>query len=326
MGKLTNAAQTWRFGIFEFDAHSMELRRSGIPIKLRDQSSRILAYLLEHAGRMVTREELRQLLWPADTFVDFDHSLNTAVMTLREALGDSAEKPLYIETLPKRGYRFVAPVSLGLASETRGGLADTSKLPALADLKGAEVDTQEPMLSRVIIEQEGETTAQEMREPAALKDGRRKESTRKSAWPRWIAASSTAIAVVALALGSWRLFARRAQVLTTKDTIVLADFTNSTDDPVFDGALRQGLSVQLEQSPFLSIVSEGRIQQTLNEDDEPACRSKNYASDSPRTLPASRRHGCARRLHCPDWHAVSADPKSDQLLKRRYAGEHRSSG
>jgi DNA-binding winged helix-turn-helix (wHTH) protein len=117
MGKPTNTvAQIWRFGVLEFDACGMELRRAGIPVKLREQPSRILAYLLEDAGRMVTREELRQLLWPSDTFVDFDHSLNTAVMTLREALGDSADKPHYIATLPRRGYRFVAPVSLGLAA------------------------------------------------------------------------------------------------------------------------------------------------------------------------------------------------------------------
>jgi Tol biopolymer transport system component/DNA-binding winged helix-turn-helix (wHTH) protein len=117
MGMPTNtAAQFWRFGVFEFDAYSVELRRAGIPIKLRDQPSRILVCLLEHAGQMVTREELRQLLWPSDTFVDFDHSLNTAVMTLREALGDSADKPLYIQTLPRKGYRFVAPVSLGPAA------------------------------------------------------------------------------------------------------------------------------------------------------------------------------------------------------------------
>jgi hypothetical protein len=83
---------------------------------------------------MVTREELRQYLWPSDTFVDFDHSLNTAVMKLREALGDSADKPLYIETIPKRGYRFVAPVSLRLASETRNGPAASPNLPLIADL------------------------------------------------------------------------------------------------------------------------------------------------------------------------------------------------
>src|SRR6202023_2349988 len=78
---------------------------------MREQSFRILVFLLEHDGEIVTREQLRAVLWPSDTFVDFDHSLNTAVMKLRDALGDSAEVPLYIETIPKRGYRFIAPVS-----------------------------------------------------------------------------------------------------------------------------------------------------------------------------------------------------------------------
>jgi len=105
-----NPAQAWRFGVFEVDARTMELRRSGIPVKMREQSFRILVFLLEHPGELVTREDLRRVLWPSDTFVDFDHSLNTAVMKLREALGDSADTPLYIETIPKRGYRFIAPV------------------------------------------------------------------------------------------------------------------------------------------------------------------------------------------------------------------------
>lgn len=101
----------WRFGVFEVDARKGELRRSGLPLKLREQSFRILLALLENPGEIVTRDELRRLLWPSDTFVDFDHSLNTAVMKLRDALGDSTEAPIYIETIPKRGYRFVAPVS-----------------------------------------------------------------------------------------------------------------------------------------------------------------------------------------------------------------------
>jgi len=88
----------------------MELRRNGTPVKIREQSFSILVFLLEHAGELVTREDLRRILWPSDTFVDFDHSLNTAVMKLRETLGDSADAPLYIETIPKRGYRFIAPV------------------------------------------------------------------------------------------------------------------------------------------------------------------------------------------------------------------------
>src|SRR5271154_5547716 len=111
MGMPVNTPRTWRFGVFELDASSGELRRNGTGIKLREQPARILLLLLEHAGQMVTREELRQHLWPSDAFVDFDHSLNSAVMKLREALGDSADKPLYIETIPRKGYRFVAPVS-----------------------------------------------------------------------------------------------------------------------------------------------------------------------------------------------------------------------
>jgi TolB-like protein/DNA-binding winged helix-turn-helix (wHTH) protein/Flp pilus assembly protein TadD len=107
----TNSAHTWRFGVFEVDMRNAELRRGGTPVKMREQSFRILVYLLEHAGEMVAREDLRRVLWPSDTFVDFDHSLNTAVMKLRDALGDSTETPLYIETIPKRGYRFIAPVS-----------------------------------------------------------------------------------------------------------------------------------------------------------------------------------------------------------------------
>jgi DNA-binding winged helix-turn-helix (wHTH) protein len=107
-----SSTQRWRFGIFEVDIRNSELRRGGTLVKLREQSFRILVLLLERAGDIVTREELRQGLWPSDTYVDFDHSLNTAIMKLRDALGDSADKPLYIETIPKRGYRFVAPVSV----------------------------------------------------------------------------------------------------------------------------------------------------------------------------------------------------------------------
>jgi DNA-binding winged helix-turn-helix (wHTH) protein len=101
-----------RFGVFEVDLQGRELRKGGLKIKIHDQPFQILAVLLEHPGEIVTREELRQKLWPADTFVDFDHSLNTAVNKLREALGDSAESPRFIETLPRRGYRFFVPSPL----------------------------------------------------------------------------------------------------------------------------------------------------------------------------------------------------------------------
>ena len=103
-------AQRVRFGAFEADLRSGELRKHGMKIKLQDQPFQILAMLLECPGEIVPREELRHKLWPADTFVDFDVGLNTAIKRLRDALGDSAESPRYVETLPRRGYRFVAAV------------------------------------------------------------------------------------------------------------------------------------------------------------------------------------------------------------------------
>jgi TolB-like protein/DNA-binding winged helix-turn-helix (wHTH) protein/Flp pilus assembly protein TadD len=100
-----------RFGVFEVDVQETELRKQGIRIKLQDQPFQILLMLLEHRGQTVSREDLRCRLWPADTFVDFDHSLNSSIKKLREALGDDSENPRFIETLHRRGYRFIAPVN-----------------------------------------------------------------------------------------------------------------------------------------------------------------------------------------------------------------------
>ena len=100
-----------RFGVFEADLHARELRKQGMLIKLQEQPFQILAFLLEHPGEIVTREQLRQKLWPGDTFVDVNNSVNAAINRLREALGDSAESPRFVETLPRRGYRFVAPIT-----------------------------------------------------------------------------------------------------------------------------------------------------------------------------------------------------------------------
>src|ERR1700758_1293179 len=102
-----NSSRIVRFGVFEADLKAGELRRSGLKVKLQEQPLQVLVVLLEHPGEVVTREELRAKLWPADTFVDFDHGLNAAVKRLRDALGDTAENPRYIETLPRRGYRFI---------------------------------------------------------------------------------------------------------------------------------------------------------------------------------------------------------------------------
>lgn len=110
---------TFRFGTFELDPENEELRRNGIKLKLTGQPLQVLVILLEHPGRIVTREELQKRLW-ANTFVDFDHNLNTAINKIREVLGDSAENPRFVETLPRRGYRFICPVTGPLPNGAAG--------------------------------------------------------------------------------------------------------------------------------------------------------------------------------------------------------------
>ena len=119
-----------RFGVFEADLRAGELRKSGVKLRLTGQPFQVLAVLLERAGEVVTREELQQKLWAADTFVDFDHSLNTAINRVREVLGDSASSPRYVETLARRGYRFIAPVESELRPTPEARLSASAVLPA----------------------------------------------------------------------------------------------------------------------------------------------------------------------------------------------------
>jgi TolB-like protein/DNA-binding winged helix-turn-helix (wHTH) protein/Tfp pilus assembly protein PilF len=118
VNQVNGQRDVFRFGVFEADLRTGELRRKGRPVRLQEQPFQVLALLLERPGELVTREELRQALWPSDTFVDFEHGLNKAISKLRDALGDDSGTPRYIETLPRRGYRFIAPViSANPASE-----------------------------------------------------------------------------------------------------------------------------------------------------------------------------------------------------------------
>src|SRR6266516_272280 len=111
MGLADNTPRVLRFGVFELDRRSGELRREGLRVRLQEQPLRILEALLDARGEPVTREALRQRLWPDETFVDFDSGLNRAINRLRAALGDEADNPRFIETLERRAYRFIAPVS-----------------------------------------------------------------------------------------------------------------------------------------------------------------------------------------------------------------------
>jgi len=123
----SHSGRVFRFGQFELREREGELSKNGVRVRLQDQPLRVLAELLANAGRVVTREELHQKLWSADTFVDFDVGLNTAIRKLRQALGDDADEPRYIETLARRGYRLLAPVADGAISEPAiGGAAPLS--------------------------------------------------------------------------------------------------------------------------------------------------------------------------------------------------------
>jgi len=123
-----NPIRVFRFGLYELDGNTGELRKDGkVRPRLQGQPFEVLLHLLGRSGELVTREELRQRLWPADTFVDYDHSLNTAVNKLRDALDDSADNPRFIQTIPRRGYRFIASVEV---------VADGASEPAGSSQKG----------------------------------------------------------------------------------------------------------------------------------------------------------------------------------------------
>lgn len=127
------ATRVVRFGVFEVELRTAELRKQGVRIRLPSQSFQILEALLLRPGELVTREELKQKLWPADTFGDFEHGLNAAVNRVREALGDSSDKPRFIETLPRRGYRFIAPVESSQTEQTPSETQPSSQAPKAKD-------------------------------------------------------------------------------------------------------------------------------------------------------------------------------------------------
>jgi DNA-binding winged helix-turn-helix (wHTH) protein/tetratricopeptide (TPR) repeat protein len=211
---------TYEFGPFEVNPASGELLKYGRRVKVQEQPFRLLVILLENAGHVVTREQIQNHIWEGNTFVDFDSSLRVAVRKLREALGDDAENPRYIETIPKRGYRFIAPAPR----------------------------TAEP------IRREAEMTPAAAPAPA--------ESPGSKRWP-W-ALALLLLLLIASGAGTVLFLARDRRVVSAKDTVVLGDFANQTGDPVFDETLRQGLEIELEQSPFLKLISEERIHQTLS--------------------------------------------------------------
>jgi eukaryotic-like serine/threonine-protein kinase len=231
MNNSNSRPRRFHFSVFEVDLRTEELRKQGLKVKLHGQPFQVLAMLLERPGELVTRQEIREKLWPGDTFVDFEKSINTSIKRLREALGDDVAAPRFIETLPRHGYRFMVPV-----------VGTDGSVPPVSPVSSP------PIPVAVMSPSPGGT---------AVIDRRYRR--------RWKVLVPAVVILLGAAIGGTLYFRSRqaATRLTDKDTIVLSDFENKTGDSAFDDTLKQGLSVQLEQSPFLDLLSEQRVNDTL---------------------------------------------------------------
>jgi len=237
-----------RFGTFELDLPQGRLTKSGLRVRLQGQPFQILTLLLERAGEVVTREEIRQKLWSDQTFVEFDDALNTAMGKLRAAIGDSAENPRFVETVPRRGYRFIAPVIKPPRLDVR-----PDPTPAIPS------ETQPAAVSNAAGLAPGPVP------DFPLVHDRPSVAEHRRSW-RWVAFSSMTVLVMLAATAAiyWRLHSHGFQP-STGDAVIIADFVNTTGESVFDDALRQALQIGLGQSPAIQIMPERKASLILTQ-------------------------------------------------------------
>jgi DNA-binding winged helix-turn-helix (wHTH) protein/tetratricopeptide (TPR) repeat protein len=220
------------FGPFEVDPEAVELRRAGVRIRIQKQPLQLLAVLLERPGQVVTRQELQKRLWPSDTFVDFEDGLNTAVKKLREALGDERERPQFIETIPRYGYRFISQVESAKLAHANGD-------HAAAGASAVENAAAPRVSSR----------------------------TQGRQW-LWILVGVVLTSAVGLTL--WLAYGRPAFSFASHDSVLVADFENQTGEPQLDDALRAAFTVSLEQSRHFNVFPRARIGSVLQLMGKPA--------------------------------------------------------
>jgi DNA-binding winged helix-turn-helix (wHTH) protein/tetratricopeptide (TPR) repeat protein len=234
----TDPKVVYEFGPFRMDPDKQVLLRDGQLIAVTPKGFETLLVLVRRGREVVSKEELLKEIWP-DSFVE-EANLSQHIFKLRKALGDTLEGERYIVTLPGRGYRFAVPVR----TITEGGEVLIAQMRSRA---------------QIVIEEHASKPVET--QPVALPP----PAHAKPKWRKWLLRSAIAAAIAIAGLGLLLLLRHHqtSRALTETDTVVLADFANSTGDPVFDGTLRQGMAVQLEQSPFWSVISEQRMQQTL---------------------------------------------------------------
>ncbi len=220
-----------KFGPFTFDPECGELTRNGYRIRLQPQPTVVLALLTDQPGKLILREEIYRTVWGEDTHVDFEQSLNYCISQIRSALRDDANDPKYLETFPKRGYRFLAPVESANGNGSRLGTA--VDLADVGDVS-TEVLTEE-VVSNV-----------------------RLRSRRKLLFP-----SAVLLALLAASAVVWLNHRRQALPLRASDTVLITDFENQTGDPRFDDALLAAFTESIAQSRFVNVFPRSRVETVL---------------------------------------------------------------
>jgi eukaryotic-like serine/threonine-protein kinase len=280
-----------KFDSFEVDSSLGELRKNGLRIPIQEKPLRLLSALAEHQGELVTRGELHQLLWQGEAFVDFENGLNVAVRKLRAALGDESESPRYIETVPRRGYRFLAPVEIVSA--------ETGRLPAPQAAEGASLAAPDGRT------QSGPSVATRAR-PVRGRMGR-------------VVLVCAAALVIVGAIVMWLNYNRPVFSFDSRSSVLIGDFENQTGDPRFDQALQTAFTISLEQSRYANIYPRVRLDSVL------ALMGK---APNERITPAVGREICQREgirglvtasiTRMGDEYALSAelvDPQSGDTLR-----------
>jgi TolB-like protein/DNA-binding winged helix-turn-helix (wHTH) protein/Tfp pilus assembly protein PilF len=222
MGEIPSSVRTVRFGVFEVDFRSGELKKKGVKIRLQGQPYLLLVTLLKQQGEVVAREEIRRTLWPEDTFVDFDHSLGTAVNKLREVLGDSASNPRFVETIPRRGYRFIAPVE---------AVGETESAPAVSQIPP---NRHEPAVVALLEAKDGPVR------------------------PRWIRAwkvSALAVFLLSAGLIVFLLSSRPSTLIRSLAVLPLENLSGDPSQEYFSDGMTDELTTELGQIGELRVIS-----------------------------------------------------------------------